>query len=156
MSDDGDDDYEVGYGKPPKHTRFKQGQSGNPKGRPKGTHNFETDVKATLSAPVRITRDGKPRKVSTQEAALLRLRERALSGDARALDRLLTLAQAYNKEELTAQSGLSTDDAVLLELFMQRVHNGIVGERPTSETVSDAAPDEPRDSSSKPPRLKEE
>lgn len=28
-------DYEVGYGKPPKHTRFSKGQSGNPHGRPK-------------------------------------------------------------------------------------------------------------------------
>lgn len=33
------DDYEVGYGKPPKATRFKTGQSGNPRGRPKGAKN---------------------------------------------------------------------------------------------------------------------
>lgn len=32
-------DYEVGYGKPPKETRFKAGVSGNPKGRPKGAKN---------------------------------------------------------------------------------------------------------------------
>jgi hypothetical protein len=29
--------YDVGYGKPPLHTRFRKGQSGNPKGRSKGT-----------------------------------------------------------------------------------------------------------------------
>lgn len=28
-------DYEVGYGKPPRHTRFVKGQSGNPRGRPR-------------------------------------------------------------------------------------------------------------------------
>ena len=32
-------DYEVGYGKPPKHSRFRPGESGNPKGRPKGSKN---------------------------------------------------------------------------------------------------------------------
>ena len=31
--------YEVGYGKPPAETRFKKGQSGNPRGRPKGSRN---------------------------------------------------------------------------------------------------------------------
>ena len=31
--------YEVGYGKPPKHSRFRPGKSGNPKGRPKGSKN---------------------------------------------------------------------------------------------------------------------
>jgi hypothetical protein len=29
-------EFEVGYGRPPLHTRFKPGQSGNPKGRVKG------------------------------------------------------------------------------------------------------------------------
>ncbi len=34
-----DDDYEVGYAKPPANTQFQPGQSGNPKGRPKGAKN---------------------------------------------------------------------------------------------------------------------
>ena len=83
------EDYEIGYGKPPTHTQFRQGQSGNPKGRPKGSSNFSTDVKAALQTPVRVNSGGRPRTVSTQEAALMRLREKALKGDARALDRLL-------------------------------------------------------------------
>jgi hypothetical protein len=41
-----------GYGKPPLHTRFKPGQSGNPRGRPKGSLNFTTDLKTVLLAPV--------------------------------------------------------------------------------------------------------
>ena len=64
------DDYDVGYGKPPVHSRFKPGQSGNSKGRPKGVRNFKTDVQATLKAPVKVTRGGKPRNVSTQAAML--------------------------------------------------------------------------------------
>ena len=77
----------------------KPGRSGNSKGRPKGVRNFKTDVQTTLKAPVRVTHGGKPRNVSTQAAMLLRLREKALGGDGRALDRLLGLAQIYNNEE---------------------------------------------------------
>jgi hypothetical protein len=120
-------EYAIGYGKPPKHTRFKPGQSGNSKGRPKGVRNFKTDVQTTLKAVVKVTRDGRPSKVSTQEAALLRLREKALGGDARALDRLIALAQAYNNEELTAAASLSADDAMVLEIFKARLASGAAG-----------------------------
>jgi hypothetical protein len=150
-------DYHVGYGKPPKHTRFAQGRSGNPNGRPKGTRNFQTDVEATLKAPVRITRDGKSRKVSTQEAMLLRLREKALAGDARALDRLISLAQIYNNEEPINPMGLSSGDTTLLELFKQRVKNGVVDAQPEGEKATpEMASGAPRKSTVKRVRLKED
>ncbi len=117
------DDYEVGYGKPPKHTQFTKSRSGNPKGRPKGSNNFGTDVKRALKAPVRLTEDGSPRTVSTQEAALLRLREKALKGDARALDRLLALAQVYNDEQLVrdASQQITVEDADILKAYNERL-----------------------------------
>jgi hypothetical protein len=40
--------YQVGYGKPPKHTQFKLGESGNPQGRSKGTKNLKTDLAEEL------------------------------------------------------------------------------------------------------------
>ena len=89
--------------------------------------NFSTDVKATLKAPVKVTRDGRSRKVSTQEAALLRLREKGLGGDNRALERLLAFAQAYNNEELTIAASLSADDASVLEIYRARVLSGAAG-----------------------------
>ena len=140
-------DYEVGYGKPPVKTRFKPGQSGNPRGRPKGVRNFATDVKSTLKAPVKVTRDGKPRKVSTQAAMLLRLREKGLGGEARALDRMIQLAQTYNNEDLaTAAASLAADDAMVLEVFKARLLSGAAesAELSNEKTVASESGSAPR------------
>jgi hypothetical protein len=51
MSDRDESDYEVGYGKPPRATRWKKGQSGNPNGRPKAPKDFATAVEQLLLAP---------------------------------------------------------------------------------------------------------
>jgi hypothetical protein len=117
-------DYKVGYGNPPRHSQFKPGQRSLSPGRPKGARNFKMVVKATLNEPVKVTRDGKSRKISTLEAILLRLREKALGGDLRALDRMLLLAQAYCEEELAATVGLSANDAEVLRIYTRRVLSG--------------------------------
>ena len=91
-------DYEIGYRKPPKNTRFKPGKSGNPKGRPKGSKNFRTDAKAVLNERIPISEGGKQKKVTAQAATLKRLRAKALAGDSRALDRFVSLAQQYNDD----------------------------------------------------------
>jgi hypothetical protein len=119
---------QVGYRKPPRRTQFKRGQSGNPKGRPRGSRNFRTDVKSTLNQVVKVKDAGKARKISAQEAALLRLRERALNGNPRALDRLLSLAQAHNNDEQEPiGASLSADDMQILEVFLSRVSSGAAG-----------------------------
>ena len=117
-----DDEHDVGYGKPPTHSQFRKGRSGNPKGRPKGSSNFSTDLKETLEEPIRVTEHGKSRTVSTQLATLKRLRGKALSGDARALDRLIELARLYNDEETPeAAAGLDATDAGILEAHDEKV-----------------------------------
>jgi len=82
-------DYDIGRGKPPPQHRFKPGQSGNPRGRPKGARGFKTELKDALNAPVQVTEGGSITKMSTQSAAIKRLVERALKGDPRALEKLL-------------------------------------------------------------------
>jgi hypothetical protein len=118
MRDDGENSkntksrtFEVGYGRPPRHTRFARGQSGNPCGRRRGVRNLASDVKRTLEVPVKVTHEGKRKKVSTQEAVLLQLRQKALNGDARSLDRLLSLANTFNN----IASGSSTPDELAAE-----------------------------------------
>lgn len=133
------DDYEVGYGKPPKHSQFRKGQSGNPKGRPKGSRNFSTDLKATLAERVRVTKGGKAMTVSTQLATLLRLREKALAGDERALGRLIELARLYNDEEIGAIAGLGSSDSEVLDAFLKRQQRR--SEVPSDDAGESATPD---------------
>jgi hypothetical protein len=116
------DDKPVGYAKPPLHSRFKAGQSGNPKGRPQGSLNFQTDLKRALQAPVKVTGGGKLRKVSTQQALLLRLVEKAFKGEQRAIDKCLSLAAAFYVETAeTASKQPSADDQAILEHYRQEV-----------------------------------
>ncbi len=126
--------YEVGYGKPPKSTRFKPGKSGNPNGRPKGSRNFATDLRDVLEMPVPISEGGKRTTMSTQKAALMRLREKALKGDHRALERLLTLALAHDpgEDSKIEQPRLSPEDQAILAGVLKR--NGI---KRSAETVGD-------------------
>jgi hypothetical protein len=119
----GDENCLVGYGKPPQHSRFAPGRSGNPRGRQKGVRNLASDVKRTLEVPVKLTDQGKARRVSTQEAVLLRLREKALKGDARALDRLLALAGTYNVAEggSAIDQAMSAEDQVILDAYAEEI-----------------------------------
>ena len=73
-------------------------------------------MKATLEEPIRVTNHGKAKTVSTQQAALMRLREKALGGEVRALDSLIGLARLYNDEEMAEEATrLSATDAEILE-----------------------------------------
>ena len=116
-------DYKVGYGKPPEHSRFKPGQSANPAGRKKGVPNFKTDVENTLHLPVQLSEAGKTKRVSTQQAALSRLKQKALGGDGRALDRALKLASKLSDEaESSGAAGPMEDvDHAILMAFIEEV-----------------------------------
>ena len=117
---------DVGYGRPPVHSRFKPRQSGNPRGRPKGTLNFATDLKHTLQAPITLNEGGKSKRVSTQQAALLRLREKALKGDVRALEKLLSYAATLGASETgDTRRRPSVEDQAILDAFRQEILAGV-------------------------------
>jgi hypothetical protein len=59
--------YTVGYAKPPTASRFKPGQSGNAKGRPKGRKNFKTLIRNAMTAKISIQEGGRNRQVSKLE-----------------------------------------------------------------------------------------
>jgi len=74
------DDYEVGFGKPPKRTQYPKGVSGNPNGRPRKKPDPYTELTRVLRAPVTVTIEGEKQRVTVQQALLLRLRDEALRG----------------------------------------------------------------------------
>jgi hypothetical protein len=82
------DDEKVGYGRPPKQTRFQKGQSGNPRGRPKGALNLATILDRTLQEPVVITEHGQKKTITKFEAAVKQLVNKSASGEARAMAQL--------------------------------------------------------------------
>jgi hypothetical protein len=82
--DDLEEDYKVGPGKPPKHTRFKKGQSGNPQGRPTKRATLKSKVIEELCERVRVTENGRPRSLSMLELIAKRMVTDAAKGNARA------------------------------------------------------------------------
>jgi hypothetical protein len=114
----------VGYCSPPKATRFKKGQSGNPKGRPKGSLNVATLFMRTLREKVVINESGQRKTVTKLEAALKQLVNKAASGDPRAISQLLDLARdAEVKQNLPAapDQDLNDVDQEVMRSILQRV-----------------------------------
>ncbi len=117
------DDYEVGYGRPPKNGQFKPGQSGNPKGRRKGSKNLATDLAEELGETIRIREGDRNLRVSKQRAMLKALVAKALKGDARAASLLIALvAQATQNPAHAPASAdeLSGLDRKILDDFLAR------------------------------------
>jgi len=115
--------YSVGYGKPPKHTRFKPGQSGNPRGKVKGRKNVATELVEELSERVVVTENGRKKTLSKQTLILKRMVSDAAQGDARARDQLLKLIGAIEQAtpDTTDSAPQSAEDAKILERFRARL-----------------------------------
>ena len=86
-------DYAVGYAKPPRHTRFQKGKSGNPQGRPKGSKNLTTLLGEALSEPVIVAENGGRRKITMREAIIKQLVKRSATADLRAIKILLDMVR---------------------------------------------------------------
>jgi hypothetical protein len=91
MPDEQDQKYSVGYAKPPLHTRFQKGRSGNRKGRPVGSRNTATLLDKTLNERVLIKKNGRQKKITKAELIVELVFNKAASGDWRPLKLLFEL-----------------------------------------------------------------
>jgi len=92
-------DYVVGYGKPPVHSRFQKGRSGNPKGRPRGRTNMSTLLSAALNGWVTVVENGRRKEITKREAIVTQLVNKSASADLKATQ--IVLAMLRDVESLT-------------------------------------------------------
>jgi len=134
-------DYEVGYGKPPKHGQFKKGQSGNPKGRPKGSKSLRTRLLEELDRKIIVSEGGERRLVSKKHAIILRIVDAALKGDRHAIRMIAAADQA---EALLAEAAGASDgdrrdgdvdvvDREILNHFRDLARSGEWGDDPEED-----------------------
>ena len=112
--------YDVGYGKPPKATQFRKGQSGNPQGRPQGAKNFTSLLQEELQAPISITEGGQTKIIPKQQVIVKRTVDQAMKGNLRATELVMKL----DMQSLEAQgesegvTDFTHDDQAILTQYL--------------------------------------
>lgn len=123
------DEYDVGYKKPPAHTRFKAGQSGNPKGRKKGSISLEDVILKELLSKVKIREGDKEHKVTKLSALIKSRTNTAIKGDRHAFADVMKLLERadIDLQKAAEAMDLSAEDAQILALFKKQdeVHNDV-------------------------------
>ena len=130
MADD-EHDYKVGPGRPPLHTRFRKGQSGNPGGR--GKKQLSALLADALNEPVFVTIDGERRKTTKREAVVLQLVDKSTSADLRATKMLFDMMKdAEQKAGVAAPPPeprrLSEADKEVVQQLVERIRRQILAE----------------------------
>jgi uncharacterized protein DUF5681 len=133
-------DYEVGYGKPPQHTRFRKGQSGNPRGRARHTKNLKTDLLEELQERILVREGTSERRLSKQRAMLKSLTMKAIKGDTRSTSILLNMVLRIldgNAESAAAEPPLTAEERAIIDHLEQRLR------RPSYGRTDDQAGENP-------------
>ena len=89
-------EYAATYRKPPEHTRFKMGQSGNPRGRP--AKNLPALLAAALNEKVTVTENGKRRQITKREAVIAQLVNKSAAAELRATKMLIDMLRDVEKK----------------------------------------------------------
>jgi Family of unknown function (DUF5681) len=139
-------DYEVGYGRPPRHGGFPKGQSGNPQGRPRGSKNLATLLAEALDEKVQITEDGKRRRVTKRELVVKQLVNKSAAADLRAIKQLTDIVQGVERRAEAAPTpappALTTADEEVIAELRKRIERAIrakiEGETPLAAIVTPA------------------
>ncbi len=115
--------YEVGYGRPPRHTQFRKGNAGSA-GRTRGSRNLATLVMTTLNEPVTVNENGRRKTISKLRASLKQLVNKAAAGDSRALQLLLATVRQIAEPEAPARTAIVNEaDRQVIEQVVARIRS---------------------------------
>ena len=105
-------DDQVGFGKPPKKTRFRKGQSGNPNGRPKGKRNWTATLSREYEKLVIINENGVRSKITRREAMCRQAINKGMAGDPKLLKAVTELARLEQSAERHTPPKLSLNETL--------------------------------------------
>ncbi len=140
------DDFKVGYGKPPEHSRFTKGKSGNQKGRLKGAKNLKTELEQELKELIDLNEGGVRKRVSKRRAMLKSLMAKAVKGDTKATTVVIDLIYRllHEDEDLGQGRTLLPEDHAILEVYEKRIRRGLETEA-NGNGADQSASEEPDD-----------
>ncbi|MDE2112927.1 MAG: hypothetical protein KGJ79_17455 [Alphaproteobacteria bacterium] len=117
-------DFTIGYCKPPKATQFKKGQSGNSKGRPAKRQTVDALLRQILNEPLTVTVAGREEHITALRGVLLKLRNKALEGDIRAIEKFLDKAERFCPEIVASevQKTAAQDDTAIFRAAVARAN----------------------------------
>ena len=96
----------VGYKKPPTHSRFKPGQSGNRTGRPKGAFTAKGLFRKVMNEKLTVTDKGRLRKLPSAQLVFIALRNKVMKGDLKAIQLWLELAVKWELDDVKSLGGV--------------------------------------------------
>jgi hypothetical protein len=124
---------DIGYRRPPVSGQFKKGNSGNPKGRPKGSKNFITLLDKELAQKIVVNENGKKRSITRLQAMVKRMVAGALQGDQKALLTLVEIMRRSGQiQPPDVQDLVPENYAQILDAYVQARQNKAAKVAPSS------------------------
>ena len=118
------ENYEIGYGKPPKGAQFKPGQSGNSKGRPRDSKNTYTLLKEVLEQKISIKENGRDLRIPKKLAMIMQLVNKAVKGDVKAINSLLPhmlMLDAKEEDKNKILASMNLDDREIITNYLKNM-----------------------------------
>jgi Family of unknown function (DUF5681) len=161
MSSDKKRNYQVGRGKPPVHSRYPKGRSGNPSGRPKGkVTRIDADavLNAVLSALVPVNDNGRPQKMSKLRVLYTQLVNRAIKGHHPSSSLVIGQVARQNARHETDEQPSAKSDAQSrkeFESFLKEMAENL-GDNSRRKPLQDEGPKDLSEEKPNPPEAKGE